>query len=174
LRSDLICRSWSWYGLCCRRSRRSCRLCRWRRYNDRGSHYDWTFSGWRNCSRSGDDWWAGNNWAGWRSAGDGRSRSRGDNVCSLARKWNDSAWSRRGRCCLHRCCRRRYRGRNRRRCNHTWRRGCNYAVCRGRRHDGSGTWRRCGLGGGFGLLALEDGLQGVARFGDLGEVELRL
>jgi hypothetical protein len=42
-----------------------------------------------------------------------------------------------------------------------------------RRDDGSGARRGC-LGCGFGLLALEDGLEGVAGLGDLGEVELRL
>ncbi len=40
----------------------------------------------------------------------------------------------------------------------------------GRCDDGSGArWR--GLGGGFGLLALKDGFERVAGFGDLGEVE---
>jgi hypothetical protein len=40
--------------------------------------------------------------------------------------------------------------------------------------DSGGARRRGGLCGGFGLLALEDGFEGVAGFGDLGEVELRL
>jgi hypothetical protein len=136
-------------------------------------------SGWWNWSRSSDDWWTGNNRAGGRSAGDGRSRCRGDNVCSLARKWNDSARSGRGRCCVRRCClrwccRRRYRGCAGRRSNHTWRRGRNDTVCRGWRNDGRGAWRRGGFGGGLCMFALEDSLQGVARLGDLGEVKLRL
>jgi hypothetical protein len=39
-----------------------------------------------------------------------------------------------------------------------------------RRNDGGGArWR--GLGGGFGLLALEDGLECVAGLGDLGQIE---
>ena len=44
----------------------------------------------------------------------------------------------------------------------------------GRRRDNGGRARRRGFGCGFGLLALEDGFEGVAGFRDLGEVKLRL
>ncbi len=44
---------------------------------------------------------------------------------------------------------------------------------RWRGHDCGGTRRR-GFGCGLGLLALEDGLERIAGFGHLGEVELRL
>jgi hypothetical protein len=44
---------------------------------------------------------------------------------------------------------------------------------RRRRDDGGWARRRC-LGCGLGLLALEDGFEGIAGLGDLGEVELRL
>jgi hypothetical protein len=70
------------------------------------------------------------------------------------------------------CCRRRYRGYAGRRCDHTVR--SSGGAGRGRRNDGSGAWRWCGFGCSLGLFALEDGLQGVTRLGDLGEVELRL
>jgi hypothetical protein len=48
-------------------------------------------------------------------------------------------------------------------------------MSRGRRcgYDGRGTRRRS-LGCGLSLLALEDGLERVARLGDLGEIKLRL
>jgi hypothetical protein len=42
-----------------------------------------------------------------------------------------------------------------------------------RRDYSGGAWRR-GFGCGLGLLALEDGFEGVAGLGDLGEVKLRL
>jgi hypothetical protein len=43
-----------------------------------------------------------------------------------------------------------------------------------RRSDHRPWRRRSGLCGGLGLLALKDGLEGIPRLGDLGEVKLRL
>jgi hypothetical protein len=47
-------------------------------------------------------------------------------------------------------------------------------CCRGWRGNRRGTRRRSSLHSSLSLFPLEDGLQGVARLGHLGEVELRL
>jgi hypothetical protein len=44
----------------------------------------------------------------------------------------------------------------------------------GRRRNHRRGARRSGFGCGLGLFALEDGLEGIAGLGDLGEIELRL
>ena len=138
-----------------------------------GSHDDRTFSRWWYCSwRSCHDRRPGDNGAGGRSTGDGRSGR--DYVCALARKWDDAArcYGRLSGRLSWWCRRRSHRGSAGGRCNHT--RRCHTSAWRRRRDDGSRPrWRRCFCGR-LSLLALEDSLQGVARLGDLGEVKLRL
>jgi hypothetical protein len=168
---------WSSHGRC----GSGCHSSRLRRNGhwSRRLHWDWSSSSWsgnhdRTISRRlwlrgcrGRNRRPSDHWSDGRTACNSRRWWRNHNICLLARKRDDAArrrWNRLDRSgCSGRSgsCngsrRNRARGCGWRRCNHS------------RRTNG---W--CSLDGSFGLLALEDRLQRIARLRDLRQIKLRL